>query len=112
MKNLFLLLFLFSFFCLSAQTKPLKIRAEGDTTDYSYIIKGEFKKTIKPDKKYRIEISGVNSAHTSLKINAESKEIYTPAPKVVETVLPNMTGSMLLINGMLKIFRIAQRSKK
>lgn len=79
-----------------AQPVVITVNATGDLNTKLITIDRKIKQVINPDKNYQIEIVGVNSAHTNLKLSAKSKEIYTPLPEVLKTVLPGVTGSFLL----------------
>lgn len=59
-------------------------------------------KSVKPDEYFNLILTGVNPAHTSLKISAVSKEIYTPIPEVLKALPFNLTVSIVRSNNFQK----------
>jgi len=105
MKKIVFFLLLFSLQKATAQ-RIINMEASGNASDKSVSINkkikvdnNRFNKSLIPGEQYQIKISGVNSAHTSLKVKAKSKEIYTPIPDVVKTILPGITGNLSVNNG-------------
>ncbi|RNI28214.1 hypothetical protein EFA69_19295 [Rufibacter immobilis] len=76
------------------KTQEITVVAVGDSTTKSITLEEEIKKSVVPGKSYLLKVTQVNSAHTSLKVTAKSKEIYTPLPEVLKTVLPGISGSI------------------
>nr|MBC7614366.1 hypothetical protein [Pseudopedobacter sp.] len=49
---------------------------------------------IKDGKSYVVKLSGINSAHHKLILEAKSFELYTPLPEVLKPIMPGITGSV------------------
>lgn len=91
-----LLISLFGILCsniVSAQT-TITVAAETDTSDRSITIQKKLRTEFDDSKKYKIKITGLNSAITSMKVTAKSFEITSTPPEILKTVLPNITTSL------------------
>lgn len=87
-----LLSILFGIICSNmalAQT-TITVAGQTDTSDRSITIQKKLKTELEDSKKYKIKITGLNSAITSMKIIAKSFEITSPPPEILKTVLPNI----------------------
>lgn len=80
-------------FHVSAQ-EVLEIKYEDNNKSLSKIST----KDLHPDETYFINITGVNTAYMDITINATPKELVSPIPEPLKTILPGITESISIGN--------------
>lgn len=78
---------------LAAGQKIIEVKSKTSSNGEFLIIDEKIKATIRSDRSYQLNVTGINAAHMALKVVAIPKEIYTPIPEVLKTVLPGIAGT-------------------
>ncbi|WP_158861009.1 hypothetical protein [Lunatibacter salilacus] len=78
---------------LYGQTE-LNLNAKTDIKEKSILLDKKVKTTLKEGENYKVKISGLNSAVTSMKVVAKAFDISSTAPEILKTVLPGISTSL------------------